>query len=240
MESSQFSLAYNAMLISVRNELKSQNWEDKDVDLAITFISTYPFKANENIFEVYEDVIEELGISKKLIHEAVRKCAEFALTLAFKGMMIELDSNTKETPARIAKVWCGDGIECDSELGGGRFSLPVRIPTFPNTQKNKSWVTINVRLIATCSHHFLPFIGEAQISYRPGAFVLGISKFQRVVDYIANRFWLQEDLTREIHKAVVEAAQVDEEDVKVKLVAKHGCMTSRGVKNASAELKTEE
>lgn len=191
------------------------------------------FPADGNVFESGQDFTEDE-------HKLMRLKVEHYLSKAFGAMLMTMDENLTETPKRIAKVWCGDGLECDTELGGGRFSKPVRIPTFPNTRGNDKWITKEVRIIATCSHHFLPFTGTATISYKPHKFVLGISKLQRLANYVGNRFWLQEDLTKALHEAVRAAADVNEDDVKVKIVAQHSCEKDRGVKNTDCNFYTEE
>lgn len=189
------------------------------------------FGANENAFEVELDITEQE-------HRILRCAVEYHLSEAFKWCLLRTDENLEETPKRIAKMWMGDSLECDTELGGGRFSKPVRLPKFPNNDKQGHWVTKKVRLIASCSHHFVPFFGEAIISYRPDKFLLGISKLQRLTNYVANRFWLQEDLTRVLRKTIAEAAEVSLDDVKVTITAKHGCEMFRGVKNEHSELTT--
>lgn len=190
------------------------------------------FKPNENAFEKGIELTEDE-------FKVLRLRVEWALSLALTFGLFDMDDdNILETPKRIAKMWMGDSLECDTELGGGRFSKPVRLPKFPNNDEQRHWVTKKVRLIASCSHHFIPFFGEAIISYKPDKFLLGISKLQRLTNYVANRFWLQEDLTMVLKKTIAEAAEVSLDDVKVTITAKHGCEMFRGVKNEQSELTT--
>ena len=49
-----------------------------------------------------------------------------------------------------------------------------------------------------CEHRMLPFVGVAHIGYLPGARILGLSKFARVVDFFAQRPQTQERLTKQI------------------------------------------
>ena len=191
------------------------------------------FKANGNIFESGQTIDEDT-------HRYMRWLAEQRLKDVFDILLIEEDENTRETPKRIAKVWAGDSLACDTELGGGRFSKPVRLPKFPNDDSRERWIEKEVRLISTCSHHFLPFTGTAVIKYKPNKFVLGISKLQRLTNYVANRFYLQEDLTVALHNLIMEAAEVSYEDVQVKIVAEHSCEMNRGVKNLNCKFTTEE
>lgn len=193
------------------------------------------FGCDKNIFEEVE--FSDFKFTKDH-HLVMRYQVAYHIQKAFEAMKVELDDNTIKTPYRIAKVWCGDGLNSDSELGGGRFSNPVRLPVFPNNLDDKEWITKEVRVVATCSHHFLPFTGKAIISYKPNEFVLGISKLQRLTNYIANRFWLQEDLTVELATTIARAAKISPDHVKVKIVAQHSCERDRGVKNLNCDFTT--
>ena len=56
---------------------------------------------------------------------------------------------------------------------------------------------VEVREIAfysLCAHHFLPFFGEVDVVYEPGDRILGLGKLPRLVDALARRFQIQEDL----------------------------------------------
>lgn len=206
--------------------------EDFVLDTIEKFDKCPSIGPNENIFEMGYSITEDE-------HKVLRLQVEWALGLALSFCLMPVaDDNLYETPKRIAKMWMGDSLECDTELGGGRFSKPVRLPKFPNNDEQRHWVTKKVRLIASCSHHFVPFFGEAIISYKPDKFLLGISKLQRLTNYVANRFWLQEDLTMVLKKTIAEAAEVSLDDVKVTITAKHGCEMFRGVKNEHSELTT--
>lgn len=191
------------------------------------------FPADANIFDYEPHFTEDM-------HKMMRLQAEWYVAKAFKAMKFEMDDNLKETPKRVVKCWMGDSLDCDTELGGGRFSRPVRLPTFPNKRGQDKWITKKVRLVSTCSHHFLPFTGDVVIRYKPKHYVLGISKLQRITNHVANRFWLQEDLTKVLHTTIAKAADVEADSVKVRIVAKHGCEMHRGVKNTDCEFITEE
>lgn len=180
-------------------------------------------KANENHYEKFGHTLDEDQLAN------MRNEVAHHIEMAMKAMGIEFDENTEGTPARIAKMWVGGHVGDSRELGSGRFAPPVRIPTFPCKHEQKTPITKEVRIVSNCSHHFVPFWGTAVISYVPGDFVLGLSKLQRLVDWVSQRFWLQEDLTWEIHRIIKEAAKT--ENVSVELInVEHGCAVFRGVK----------
>ncbi|NPA87392.1 MAG: GTP cyclohydrolase I FolE, partial [Epsilonproteobacteria bacterium] len=97
---------------------------------------------------------------------------------------------------------------------------------------------------AVCSHHFAPFStkfshkAKVVIAYIPDKYVLGISKLQRVVRYIAQRGWLQEDLTRAIYNEISKTAQTKDVYVKLKNI-KHSCEFLRGALSESEGFTTE-
>lgn len=192
----------------------------------------FTFDANGNVWNVEQ--IDELFYTVKKLQ------AEFHVAQALEACMINLDdANLVDTPKRIVKMWMGDSFTCDTELGGGRFARPVRLPKFPNEKGTTGWVSKTVNVLSVCSHHFMPFYGEATISYKPDKFLLGISKLQRLTYWLSQRFWLQEDLTVELKRVISEAAEVPLDHVKVNIVASHGCEQFRGVRNYDSKLFTD-
>ncbi len=197
------------------------------------------FKSNENINDVFPK-----GISEEC-HYIMRLVTQYHLTQAFEAMKIDLnDPNIAEnaqdgnigSAGRIAKIWCGANLEDTTELGHGRWTKPPRLAKFPNTGNKSIPITKKVDIVSNCSHHFISFNtitrpdSRAIISYIPNEFVLGISKLQRITDWLSRRFWLQEALTDAIYGEVSKAAQTD--SVLVAIVdAVHGCETLRGAKS---------
>jgi len=187
------------------------------------------------------------------VHFIMRMATQFHLTQAFKAMKIDLtDDNVTEvfsdgnigTPGRIAKVWCGDGTHDDRELGSGRWSVKPRLASFPNTGNKSIPITKRVDIISNCSHHFIPFTTIARedsyaiISYVPDEQVLGISKLQRIADWVSQRFFLQEDLTKMLYDEVAEVAKT--ESVYVGLFNMvHGCESMRGAKASDGAFTSE-
>ena len=204
------------------------------------------FPANGNIFDSGQTIDNK-------IHFIIRTNTQYFLNKAFDAMLIEMnDPNVFEdfetgnisSMGRISKVWCGSGIDDSDELGCGRFSKPVRIATFPNNEKSNIPITKRISITANCSHHFLAFStafdekSYAVVSYIPDKFVLGISKLQRLADYVCRRFWLQEDLTKALYHEISKAAQT--KDVYIGLFnIKHTCEWLRGAKNPEGGFTSE-
>ena len=88
-----------------------------------------------------------------------------------------------------------------------------------------------------CEHHFLPFVGTADIVYIPNdRRIVGASKLARAVDVAAARPQLQERLTSQIADALVR--KLDPQGVLVRITATHLCMTLRGVKKPGTKMVT--
>lgn len=228
----------------------------KEIELAYT--KRFKFVSDslsfENALKEYQELkdfapdgnvsdVSDVGISDEA-HFIMRCTTQHFIEQAFKAMKIDLTNPNVAsdgagnigTPGRIAKVWCGFDIHDDTELGSGRWAEKPRLATFPNTHLDKFPITKQVTLTSNCSHHFLPFSSvfredaKVIISYIPKDKVLGISKLQRLVDWVSNRFFLQEDLTRKIFEEIKDAAQTD--DVFVGLFnIQHTCESLRGTKS---------
>ena len=203
------------------------------------------FAPNGNIFDK-QTINDET-------HLIMRLCTQYYIKEAFKAMNIDLtDPNVKEkqsegnigTPGRIAKVWCGNGTHDDRELGSGRWAIKPRLASFPNTGNKSIPITKRVDIISNCSHHFITFSSitrpdsYAVISYIPNTKVLGISKLQRVANWVSQRFFLQEDLTKMLYDEVSKVAET--ESVYVGLFNMvHGCESFRGAKASDGAFSSE-
>lgn len=86
----------------------------------------------------------------------------------------------------------------------------------------------DIEFSSTCEHHLMPFFGKIAIAYIPDGKVVGLSKLARTVEVYAKRLQLQERMTSEIAKAVMQ--YLKPVGVMVVCEAEHTCMTCRGVK----------
>jgi GTP cyclohydrolase I len=111
-------------------------------------------------------------------------------------------------------------------VGGAVFEQPT----------NDMIVVRNIELYSLCEHHMLPFFGRAHIGYVATGKVIGASKLARIVDLYARRLQIQERLTNEIARAVMDA--VAALGVGVVIEAQHLCMMMRGVEKQNSLLTT--
>ena len=94
----------------------------------------------------------------------------------------------------------------------------------------------DIELYSLCEHHMLPFYGRCHIGYIPDGKVFGVSKLARLVDVFARRLQLQERLTEQVSKVVME--EVGAKGVGVMIEARHLCMMMRGVEKQNSTMVT--
>ena len=162
---------------------------------------------------------------ERIIEEAAYHYGNYMTALGFDW---QTDPNSADTPRRVAKAFVND-------LAEGCFNEPPNITTFDNVDQYDGLVFQgNIKVNSFCSHHHLPFIGKAHVSYIPGkdGQVIGLSKINRIVEWFSRRPQVQENLTMQIHKYMNEVCEGNK-GVAVYVEANHTCAGLRGVKHDS-------
>ena len=90
----------------------------------------------------------------------------------------------------------------------------------------------DIDFYSLCEHHMVPFFGRVHVAYIPNGKILGLSKIPRLVEVFARRLQVQERLTMQVARTLVEV--LDPKGVGVVVEAKHLCMMMRGVQSHSA------
>lgn len=163
---------------------------------------------------------------KLMIEDAASHYANFLKALKFTNF--ENDPNMQDTPRRVAKAFVDD-------LYQGCYTPPPKITAFDNVNNYDGMVFQgNITVNSTCSHHALPFVGNAHVAYIPSETgkVIGLSKLNRIVEYFARRPQVQENLTMQIHDYINEVC-TGNKGVAVMIEANHMCACVRGVKHNS-------
>ena len=163
---------------------------------------------------------------------------ETAMIAAAKSKLEELlevlqidhkgDHNTRDTPQRVAKMLV-------KELLRGRFSAPPKITDFDNAEGyDQLIVTGPLEVRSMCAHHMMPIYGEAFVGIVPArdGKIIGLSKYDRIVDYFASRLQIQEELVKQIGNFIVE--KTAPRGLAVRISAVHMCKTHRGVRAGHA------
>ena len=135
-----------------------------------------------------------------------------------------------KTPERVARSWAyfaqGYSQNLKEVVGDACFDVEY-----------DEMVTVkDIEFFSMCEHHLLPFFGKAHIGYIPKAKVIGLSKLPRIVEMFARRLQVQERLTVQIGKAVMDI--LNPAGVGVVIEGAHLCMQMRGVEKMNSYTTT--
>lgn len=141
-------------------------------------------------------------------------------------LKIEENESNKDTPRRVAKMWCNEIFENRNkeEPTGEDFKVTVF-----HTDDNKDPISVTLPFYSTCDHHWLPFFGEIRITYIPYGTIIGLSKLPRVVRFFSRKPQLQEKLTNDIGRYLVKI--LDPNYLSIRMVAEHTCVSMRGAES---------
>lgn len=152
-----------------------------------------------------------------------------------RELLVEVGENPereglRRTPARVAAAFDfllrGQTMDPREVVGGAVFEQ----------ETNDMVVVRNIELYSLCEHHILPFFGRCHIGYIAKGKVIGASKLARITDAFARRLQIQERLTNQIARAVMDA--VSAQGVGVVIEAQHLCMMMRGVEKQNSLMTT--
>jgi GTP cyclohydrolase IA len=136
----------------------------------------------------------------------------------------------KKTPLRVAQA-------LTFLTNGYRADLAQVINNALFTQDTGGMVIVkDIEMYSLCEHHMLPFFGRCHIGYIPNGKVFGVSKLARLVDMHARRLQLQERLTEDISREIMQS--IDAKGVGVMIEARHLCMMMRGVEKQNSTMVT--
>ena len=179
------------------------------------------FFASDNISQfIYPDE------KPKLIEE---------LTEKFEGVLGSLiidtdnDPNSQDTARRLAKMYV-------NEIMSGRYESAPKVTSFPNDGKYDQLIIVRSDIKSMCSHHHQPVSGICYISCLPGKNVIGLSKYTRIAQHLAQRGHLQEELTEMIAEEIVNLTESDAVGVYIR--ARHGCCENRGIRSSNSSTQT--
>ncbi len=134
------------------------------------------------------------------------------------------DHNTRDTPRRFAKMLVEETLR-------GRFIAAPAITDFDNAEGYDGLiVTGPIEVRSTCAHHLMPIYGHAMIGVVPSADgkIIGLSKYDRIVDHFAARLQIQEEMVKQIGQFIQD--KTAPRGLAVRVSAVHMCKTHRGVR----------
>tara|TARA_B100001142_G_scaffold187349_1_gene186482 strand:- start:630 stop:1298 length:669 start_codon:yes stop_codon:yes gene_type:complete len=194
-------------------------------------------------------------ISNENLHNALHLDSFSIIEIQLDKKMSKKDDVTREqaeSAVRTLIQWAGD--DPDRE---GMLDTPKRVAnaykdwfsgynedpndflnrTFSEVEDYDEMVTLRaIDFESHCEHHIALITGKAYVAYLPKNRVVGISKLARVVDTYARRFQVQEKMTAQIANSIEEVLQP--KGVGVVIVARHACMTTRGVHKSGVDMVT--
>ncbi len=155
-----------------------------------------------------------------------------------KAAVVELiaaigeDPNRSEllaTPQKVAEAYAEffKGIDIDAKS--------ALADTF-EAEHNDVVILKDIDFVSMCEHHLLPFTGIAHIAYLPSDRVVGLGRLPKLVEIIAARPQLQENLTAQIADALEQG--LGTKGVVVVVQARHHCVISRGARQPEANTIT--
>ena len=152
-----------------------------------------------------------------------------------KGWLAEIGEDPQregllKTPQRVAAAWDflmqGYGEDPDALINSAIFTV----------EANHMIIVKDIEVFSMCEHHMLPFFGRCHIGYIPKGKVIGVSKLARLADIFARRLQVQERLTNQIARALMD--HLAPEGVGVVVEARHLCMMMRGVEKQDSSMVT--
>ncbi len=125
------------------------------------------------------------------------------------------------TPQKVADAYAGffAGIDQDPLLA---------LTDSFEAEQTDAVILKDIELVSICEHHLLPFTGVAHIAYLPTDRVIGLGRLPKLVEILAARPQLQENLTAQIADALETGLKT--EGVLVVIEARHHCVASRGAR----------
>jgi len=112
------------------------------------------------------------------------------------------DSDLRETPARVAKLWM-------KEFLAGYDMDPAEILGAPVVGEADPDVVVvgGLRFHSMCPHHLVPYRGVAHVAYIPKGKLVGFGRLADLVECFTKRLTLQERATHQIAESLMNGLQ---------------------------------
>lgn len=144
------------------------------------------------------------------------------------GLLKQFDNPKREglieTPRRVRKML----QEIITNENPSQHIKLFKAPEKPQRVEIK-----NIPFYSLCEHHMLPFFGHVDIAYMPNKWVLGLSKFPRIISCFSHKLQMQEKMTEDIFNFLLK--NLEPHGLYIKTRARHLCMEMRGIKSFGAE-----
>ena len=138
------------------------------------------------------------------------------------------DQHFVGTPARVARLY--------RELTRGSRVDPARILKTFDSKHSELIVVSEINFYSLCPHHLLIYRGKMHFGYVPDGKIVGLSKIPRLIQTMASRPIVQEDLVSEIADTFMSV--VKPLGCVARATGRHDCVAVRGVKCHEAQMTT--
>jgi len=161
---------------------------------------------------------------------------EYGMRCILEGLKRKFGLNTSgqhfvNTPERVSRAY--------DEIFAGLKDTDKQVAKILSTafvsDMDQMIVVKDIHVFSMCPHHFLPVEMYIDVAYIPNGRVLGLSKVPRLVEILAKRPVIQEELTEEITKYLV---SIEASGAAARVRGQHFCMRMRGVKKSEAIMVT--
>lgn len=187
--------------------------------------------------------MEIMGVAKEtterldsVVDELCKYGPEKAIASLYSAIMgiirIPESAHSLETPERVARMMVNE------TMGYYLYNRP-EMTTFPADEFNKGQVVIvkGIKFYSLCAHHHVPYFGTVDFAYVIKDRVVGLSKIPRLIEFLAKKPTVQEDLGREILDVFYD--EIEPMAAGLIITADHLCMSMRGVKTQDTKTVTQ-
>ena len=163
----------------------------------------------------------------------VNSAKNHRLEAIVRELLLELgvdihDQHFRGTPARVSRMY--------RELTHGYRIQPAEMLTTFASSHHELIVVSDINFYSLCPHHLLIYRGKMHFGYVPDGKIVGLSKIPRLIQGMAARLIVQEDLVSEIADTFM--AHVKPLGCVVRATGRHDCVAVRGVKCHEAAMTT--
>lgn len=138
------------------------------------------------------------------------------------------DQHFRGTPARVARMY--------REMTRGHRADPAAILKTFHSKHSELIVVSDINFYSLCPHHLLIYRGKMHFGYVPDGKIVGLSKIPRLIQTMASRPIVQEDLVSEIADTFMSV--VRPLGCVARATGRHDCVAVRGVKCHEAQMTT--
>src|ERR1700693_3050409 len=146
--------------------------------------------------EIQQDRTMSLGLTD----EAKRDRLESIIGDLMTELGLDLtDQHFESTPARVGRLY--------RELTRASRVDPAKILKTFDSKHSELIVVSEINFYSLCPHHLLIYRGKMHFGYVPDGKIVGLSKIPRLIQAMASRPIVQEDLVSEIADTFMSAVQ---------------------------------